>query len=366
MLAAGIIGLPNAGKSTLYNSLSASHHAAVASYAFTTVEPNIGIISIPDKRLDELSRIFNPPQIRKASIEFLDIAGLVKGASRGEGLGNQFLSHIREVDAIVHVVRCFQNVEVQHPAGKLDPKFDIETVETELLLKDLETLENRMQKIHKMLKSGDRKTQEEYELYQRLKEHLASGKLAKYFSRLYKGTEYSERLRTLHLLSDKPVLYVANVDDKSLAGNDYSKIVEEIAAKRGEETVVLSAEVESELTHLSPTERGEYMELLGIQESGLDKLIHAVYKLLGLITFFTVNEKELHAWAISKGSKVPQAAGIVHSDFEKGFIKAEVMHYDDIIRLGSHHAVREQGLLHIQGKDYEVWDGDVMYFRFHV
>jgi GTP-binding protein YchF len=366
MLTAGIIGLPNAGKSTLYNSLSISHHAAVASYAFTTIEPNVGIVTIPDKRLDELSRIFNPPSAVSTSIEFLDIAGLVKGASKGEGLGNQFLSHIREVNAVVHIVRCFQNEDVQHPSGKLDPKSDIEIVETELLLKDLETLENRMQKTHKMLKSGDKKTQEEYELYQRLKEHLASGKLAKYFSRNYKGHEYSEHLRTLHLLTDKHVLYVANVDDKSLDGNQWSKIVEEIAGKENEETIVLSAEVESELTHLSPEERIDYMELLGIQESGLDKLIHAVYKLLGLITFFTVNEKELHAWTIPAGARAPQAAGAVHSDFEKGFIKAEVMHYDDIIRFGSHHGVKEHGLLHVEGKDYQVRDGDVIYFRFHV
>lgn len=362
MLTAGIIGLPNAGKSTLFNSLSASNHALIANYPFTTIEPNIGIILIPDKRLDTLASILNPPKIIKAAIEVFDIAGLVKGASKGEGLGNRFLSHIREVDAVIHIVRCFENEDVAHVAGKIDPKSDIETVETELIIKDLETLENKIQKTHKLLKAHDKKIQEEYNYYTELKNHLSSGKLAKYFSRsslLGKESEAS-------LLTDKHVLYVANVDDKSLNGNKYSEIVEEIAARENEKSVVLSAEVESELSRLAPDEQKEFMQLLGIQESGLDKLIHSVYNLLGLITFYTFNEKELRAWAVPKGTKAPRAAGVIHSDFEKGFIKAEVMKYEDVLRFGSHHAVKEHGLLYIEGRDYEVKDSDIIYFRFHL
>jgi ribosome-binding ATPase len=360
LLRAGIIGLPNAGKSTLYNSISASHHAMIANYPFSTIEPNIGIVSIPDERLNKLTEIFKPPKSVRSNFEIFDIAGLVKGASKGEGLGNQFLSHIREVDAIIHIVRCFENEDVSHVTGKINPGSDIETVETELILKDLETIENKIQKTHKLLKTGEKKLKEEYDFYAELKNHLSTGKLAKYFTG---GFEFRS---ALSLLTDKHFLYVANVDDKNLTGNEYSKTVETIARQQNEQAVILSAEVESELTRLESKERTEFMKMLGIQESGLDKLIHSVYSLLGLITFYTVNEKELHAWAIHSGARAPQAAGAVHSDFEKGFIKAEVMKYDDVVRLGSHHAVKEHGLLHIEGKDYEVKDSDIIYFRFHM
>jgi hypothetical protein len=368
MLTSGIIGLPNAGKSTLFNSLSASHHALVANYPFCTIEPNVGIVAIPDERLERLSEIFKPPKVVNSVLEVADIAGLVKGASKGEGLGNQFLSHIREVDAVIHIVRCFENDDVAHVAGKIDPESDIGTVETELLIKDVETVEARIHKLNKLLKTGDKHIKDEIDLCLLLKNHLSSGKLAKYFIAEFTakhGSENTQFLRALYLLTDKHVLYVANVDDKHLHGNDWSKVVKEVARKENEETVVLSAEVESELAHLGSGEREEFMKVLGMEENGLNKLIHAVYKLLRLVTFFTVNEKELHAWAVLRGTTAPHAAGKIHSDFEKGFIKAEVMKYDDIIRFGSHHAVKEHGLLHIEGKDYEVKDGDIIYFRFH-
>jgi GTP-binding protein YchF len=368
-LKCGIVGLPNAGKSTLFNCLTASKHAQVANYPFCTIEPNIGMVTVPDDRIGVLAKIIKPPKAINAVMEFFDIAGLVAGASKGEGLGNKFLSHIREVDAIIHIVRCFENEDVVHVNGRIDPKSDIEIVETELIIKDLETLENRMQKTQKGMKTGDRKIKEEYENYQKLKEHLAAGRLAKYYAIEYRKShskEEIEHLDSLHLLTDKHMLYVANVDDKSLQGNGYSRIVEEIAEKEGEETVVLSAEIESELALLDAEEEKEFLREFGLSEPGLDKLIHTAYHLLGLITFFTHNEKELHSWTIRRGTRAPQAAGAVHTDFEKGFIKAEVISYDDMINYGSEHAVREKGLMRIEGKDYIVKDGDIIYFRFNV
>jgi GTP-binding protein YchF len=368
-LKCGIVGLPNVGKSTLFNCLTATQAAEASNYPFCTIEPNLGVVTVPDKRVDELVKLYNPKKTVKTIIEFVDIAGLVAGASKGEGLGNQFLSHIREVDAIVHIVRCFDNDNIIHVSGKVDPKADIEIIETELILKDLDTLENRIKKTEKLLKTGDKKIKEEYESYESLKKHLESGRLAKYFISEYKKNHSPDdvkHLDELQLLTDKHILYVANVDDKSIRGNKYSKIVEEIAAKEDEEAIILSVEIESELAQLSQEEETEFIKELGIEEPGLDKLIHTAYHLLGLITFFTVSEKEVHAWTIHRDAKAPQAAGEIHTDFEEGFIRAEVMSYNDLIVHGSEHAVKEKGLMRVEGKDYEIQDGDIVYFRFNV
>lgn len=368
-LKCGIVGLPNVGKSTLFNCLTSSQQAEAANYPFCTIEPNVGIVTIPDKRVDELVTLYNPKKIVKTVIEFVDIAGLVAGASKGEGLGNKFLSHIREVDAIIHIVRCFENENVIHVNNKVDPKADIEIIETELILKDIETVEARMVKTEKGLKTGDKKIKEEYEAYQNLKKHLESGRLAKYFTLDYAKSHSPEELKNLsdlNLLTDKHVLYIANVDDKNLQGNEYSKIVQEIAKKEGEEAIVLSVGIEAELSQLEAEEKTEFLKELGISEPGLDKLINTAYELLGLQTFFTAGEKEVHAWTITRGMKAPQAAGVIHTDFEHGFIRAEIMGYDDLISLGSEAAVKEKGLMRVEGKEYEVKDGDIVYFRFNV
>lgn len=368
-LKCGIVGLPNVGKSTLFNCLTSSMQAEAANYPFCTIEPNIGVVIIPDKRVDELVKLYKPKKTVKTVIEFVDIAGLVAGASKGEGLGNQFLSHIREVDAIIHIVRCFENDNVIHVSNKVDPKADIEVIETELILKDIETIDNRLQKSEKLLKTGDKKLKEEYESYAALKKHLESGRLAKYFTNEYRKTHSPDdlsHLSSLNLLTDKHVLYVANVDDKHIHGNEYSGIVEEIAKKEDEEAIVLSVGIESELSQLEPGEKTEFLKELGIDEPGLDKLIHTAYHLLGLITFFTAGDKEVHAWTVTRGTKAPQAAGAIHTDFEHGFIRAEIMANEDLIKYGSEQAVREKGLMRVEGKDYEVKDGDVVYFRFNV
>lgn len=368
-LKCGIVGLPNVGKSTLFNCLTASMAAEASNYPFCTIEPNLGIVTVPDKRVDELAKIYKPKKIVKTVIEFVDIAGLVAGASKGEGLGNQFLSHIREVDAIIHIVRCFENDNVIHVSGRVNPKADIEIIETELILKDLDTLENRIKKTEKFLKTGDKKVKEEFESYIALKKHLESGRLAKYFISEYRKNHSPDDIKhldELQLLTDKHILYVANVDDSHVHGNEYSKIVEEIAAKEDEEAIALSVEIEAEMAQLSPEEETEFLKEMDIDEPGLDKLIHTAYHLLGLITFFTVSEKEVHAWTIHKGTKAPQAAGEIHTDFERGFIRAEVMTYNDLISLGSEHAVKEKGQMRVEGKDYEVKDGDIIYYRFNV
>ena len=368
-LKCGIVGLPNVGKSTLFNCLTSSQQAEAANYPFCTIEPNLGVVTVPDKRVDELVSLYNPKKIVKTIIEFVDIAGLVAGASKGEGLGNKFLSHIREVDAIIHIVRCFENENVIHVNNKVDPKADIEVIETELILKDIETLETRIQKTEKGLKTGDKKIKEEYASYLELKKQLEAGRLAKYFINEYKATHAPDdyaHFHDLNLLTDKHVLYVANVDDKNIHGNEYSKIVQEIAQKEGEEAIVLSVGIESELSQLEAEEKAEFLKELGIEEPGLDKLIHTAYHLLGLKTFFTAGEKEVHAWTFTQGTKAPQAAGIIHTDFEHGFIRAEIMSYDDLIANGSEHAVKEKGLMRVEGKDYVVKDGDVVYFRFNV
>lgn len=368
-LKCGIVGLPNVGKSTLFNCLTSSLKAEAANYPFCTIEPNLGVVTVPDKRVDRLISLYNPKKTVKTIIEFVDIAGLVAGASKGEGLGNQFLSHIREVDAIIHIVRCFDKSDVVHVTGKVDPKADIEIIETELIIKDLESLENRIQKTNKYLKTNDKKVREEYESYLELKKHLESGRLAKYFLSEYRKSHNPEDVKhfeELQLLTDKHILYIANVDDKSIHGNNYSKIVEEIAAEEDEEAIVLSVEMESELALLERNEEEEFIKELGIEEPGLDKLIHTAYHLLGLITFFTVSEKEVHAWTIHGGTKAPQAAGEVHTDIEKGFIRAEIMKYEELIEFRSEQAIKERGLLRVEGKDYEIQDGDIVYFRFNV
>lgn len=368
-LKCGIVGLPNVGKSTLFNCLTSSTQADAANYPFCTIDPNVGIVTIPDKRVDELAKLYNPPKIVRNVIEFVDIAGLVAGASKGEGLGNQFLSHIREVDAIIHIVRCFENDNVIHVHNKVDPKADIEVIETELILKDIETIDNRIQKTEKLLKTNDKKVREEYESYVALKKHLESGRLAKYFTAEYRKSHAPDDVKhmdTLSLLTDKHILYVANVDDKNIHGNEYSKIVDEIAKKEGEQSITLSVEIESELSRLEAEEEAEFLKELDIDEPGLDKLIHTAYDLLGLITFFTAGEKEVHAWTLHKGMKAPQAAGEIHSDFEKGFIRAEIISYEDMIKYGSEHAVKEKGLMRVEGKEYVIRDGDIVYFRFNV
>ena len=365
-LKCGIVGLPNVGKSTLFNALTSTLNAEASNYPFCTIEPNLGTVIVPDKRIDELVKIYNPKKIIPSTVEFVDIAGLVKGASKGEGLGNQFLSHIREVEAIVHIVRCFDDDNIIHVMGGIDPARDVEIVETELILKDIDTLDKRTDRISRAAKTGDKKLQIELDLINKLKEHLGQGRLAKYFTKdLTKDEE--ELIEDMRLLTDKPILYVANVKDTEIKGNKYTEIVKNIAAKESAEFMILSAEIESEIAQL-PTkeEKQEFLETLGLSESGLDTLIRESYRLLGYITFFTAGEKEVHSWTIHKGLKAPEAAGKIHTDFEKGFIRAEVIKYDDVFRLKDEHLVREKGLMHIEGKDYVVEDGDIMLFRFNV
>jgi len=359
----GIVGLPNVGKSTLFNAITAAG-AKVANYPFTTIEPQVGIVQVPDARLDKLMGIFKPPKLLPTTIEFVDIAGLVKDASKGEGLGNQFLSHIREVDAIAHVVRCFENKDVAHVEEGLDPKRDVEIIQTELLLKDLDTVEKKLHEVAKKVKTGDKKVRLEIDFLSRLKEHLGTGKTAHAMTVHENEHEF---FRCLFLLSSKPVMYVANTDEGGLIHDtNCLKAVKEIAQRESTMVIVVDAEIEAEITGMAYEEREDFLRDLGLSESGLDKVIREGYSLLNLITFFTHNEKELHAWTIRRGTKAPQAAGKIHSDFERGFIRAEVMKYADLERLGSEHLLKEKGLLAVHGHDYVVEDGDVMYFRFNV
>jgi GTP-binding protein YchF len=362
--ACGIVGLPNVGKSTLFNAITAAG-AEAANYPFCTIDPNVGIVPVPDNRLDRLTQIFKPAQTLPTTLEFLDIAGLVRGANKGEGLGNQFLSHIRNVDAILHVVRCFDDPNIVHVDGSIDPKRDIEIIETELILKDLDTLDHRISETEKHAKSGDKKAKEELTFYASLRQHLATGRLARYYP--LHSEDQRLVLRDLHLLSNKPVMYVCNVHEKHFASEaDYVRQVRDMAARESAKVVLISAEVEAEVAELPESERGPFLRELGLQESGLNQVIREGYDLLQLVTFFTVNPKELHAWTIRRGSTAPAAAGLVHTDFEKGFIRAEVMKFADLDRLGAEAALKEHGLLHIHGKDYLVEDGDVMFVRFNV
>jgi GTP-binding protein YchF len=359
----GIIGLPNVGKSTLFNVL-ASAHAHVANFPFTTIDRNVGIVPVPDERVQSLAAVFKPPKLIPTSIEFVDIAGLVKGASKGEGLGNQFLGHIREVEALAHVVRCFKNEDVAHVYNEIDPVRDIEIVETELVIKDLETVERQLRETEKHAKSGEKKYRVQLELYSAVKRTLSEGKL---LMQLHLKDEEAALLCDLQLLTGKPVMYIANVDEEGLSKtSEWVKSVLEKGKTVGTPVVIVCAELEAELAELQPEERVAFLKDLGLEEIGLSKVIREGYRLLDLITFFTHNEKELHAWTIKRGTKAPQAAGKVHSDFEKGFIRAEVMKYSDLIEIGSEHALREKGLLALHGHDYTVADGDVIFFRFHV
>ncbi len=360
----GIVGLPNVGKSTLFNAITAAG-AEAANYPFCTIDPNVGMVAIPDERIDVLVKMYQPPKIVPSTIEFVDIAGLVKGASQGEGLGNQFLSHIREVDAIAHVVRCFDDSNIIHVDGSVNPKRDIEVIEAELIFKDLDTVDKKLNEAQKKAKTGDKKLKAEADLFAKVKEHLLTGRLARYL----KIDTDDERLllRDLHMLTNKPVMYVCNVHEKDVAGeNAYVAAVREIAAKEGAKVVTVSAAVEAEVAELPVGERKGFLEGLGLSESGLDKVVREGYDLLHLITFFTAGPKEVHAWTLRRGATAPDAAGVIHSDFEKGFIRAEIMKYDDLVRLGSEQAIKDSGLLHIEGREYIVEDGDVVHFRFNV
>jgi hypothetical protein len=360
----GIVGLPNVGKSTLFNAITAAG-AEAANYPFCTIDPNVGVVAIPDTRVEELAKIYQPSKVIPSTIEFVDIAGLVKGASKGEGLGNQFLSHIRDVDAIAHVVRCFDDANVIHVDGSVSPKRDIEVVEAELIFKDLETVEKKTSDAEKRAKTGDKKFKAEHEFCLRLKNHLFESRLARYL----KIENDDERIwiRDMHLLTKKPVMYVCNVHEEDVAGsNDYIAQVREIAQTEKSKVVVVSAAVEAEVAELPVGERAGFLEGLGLKESGLEQVIRAGYDLLHLITFFTAGPKEVHAWTLRKDASAPEAAGVIHSDFEKGFIRAEIMKYDDLVRLGSEQEVKDSGLLHIEGKEYIVQDGDIAHFRFNV
>lgn len=364
MLCAGIVGLPNVGKSTLFNALTQSRKAMAANYRFCTIEPNNGVVTVPDERLAVLSKISGSQKLVPSVFEFVDIAGLVKGASQGEGLGNQFLGHIREVDAIVQVVRCFENADIEHVMDTVDPVRDIEVIDTELILADLESVQKRRQRQQKAVKSGDKKIAAELELLDRLEPHLSSGLHA--FS-LETAAEEKALMKPLFLLTAKPTLFACNVAESDLANpdaNPWVQKVKELAVRhRGCEVVVVSAEIEAELMTLPPEERTEYLESLGVTEGGAGNLIKSAYHLLGLRTYLTTGEKETRAWTIHAGDKAPQAAGVIHSDFEKAFISAETIAYTDLVELGSFAAARAVGKLRTEGKDYVVQDGDVMEFK---
>lgn len=361
----GIVGLPNVGKSTLFNAITKAG-AEAANYPFCTIEPNVGIVTVPDERVTKLHEIYNSKRTIYATIEFCDIAGLVKGASKGEGLGNKFLGHIREVEAIVHVVRCFTNDNVVHVNGRIDPAADIDTINTELLLSDMEILDRRIQKTSKMAKA-DKQLQSELDLLNRIYAWLGEGKNARAMDL---DDEEAAFVKTLGLLSYKPIIYVANVADDEVADSDsnpYVKQVREIAASEGAEAVVICAEIEAEVAELDDEERTMFLEELGIEESGLDKLIKASYSLLNLISFLTAGEDECRAWTIKRGTKAPAAAGKIHTDFEKGFIRAETIAYDKLMEVGgSLAAAKEKGFIRSEGKDYVMQDGDVVNFLFNV
>lgn len=365
MLSTGIVGLPNVGKSTLFNAITQAG-AEAANYPFCTIDPNVGVVEVPDERLVHLQEMFQSRRVVPTAFQFVDIAGLVKGASKGEGLGNQFLAHIREVDAIAHVVRCFEDSDITHVAGRIDPLDDIRTINMELILADLETVERRIERTRRQAKSGEKKFQQELAVLERLKQALEEERPAR---QVDLSDEERLLVRDLHLLTMKPVLYVANVSEEEVTrpfDNPHVQKVMEFAAAEGAEVVPISARVEAEIAELPAEERGEFLRELGLEAAGLERLIRQAYRLLGLITFLTAGEQEVRAWTIRQGTKAPQAAGVIHSDFERGFIRAEVVAYDDLMAAGSMAAAREKGLIRLEGKDYVVQDGDVIYFRFNV
>ena len=357
----GVVGLPNVGKSTLFNAITKAG-AAAANYAFCTIGPNVGVVAVPDVRLDKLAALYDSKKITPTTLEFVDIAGLVRGASKGEGLGNKFLSHIREVDAIVHVVRCFDDENIIHVDGSVDPVRDMETINLELIFADLESLERRIAKAQSMLKA-DKKYAEDADRLEKMRAWLESGRPLR---SMPADEDTKEFVNAQFLLTSKPVIYVANVDESGLGGNAYTEKVKAAAAAEGAECVVLCAKLEEDLSELSDEERAMFMEEYGLAESGLDKLVKASYKLLGLISYLTAGEKETRAWTIVRGTKAPQAAGKIHSDFEKGFIRAEIVDYETLLECGSFAAAKEKGKVRSEGKDYVMRENDVVLFRFNV
>jgi len=366
MLQAGIVGLPNVGKSTLFNALTAAEDALAANYPFATIEPNVGVVAVPDERLPILEKMSKAQKVVPATVEFVDIAGLVRGASKGEGLGNQFLANIRETDAIIQVVRCFEDDNIIHVEGSVNPIRDIETIQIELALADLGSVEKRRDKAQKGLRSGDKIAKAEMEVIEKILPALEEGRPA----RAVALTKEEQLIaKQFFLISTKPTIYAANVDEETLLNPDanaHVQTVKEHAAKENAEVVVICAKLEAELVALEPEERAEFLNDLGVTSSGVDKLIKSAYKMLGLMSFLTAGEKEVRAWTIPIGTKAPQAAGEIHSDIERGFIRAEIVSYDDLVRLGSRKAASEQGLARLEGKEYVMKDGDVVDFRFNV
>jgi ribosome-binding ATPase len=359
----GIVGLPNVGKSTLFNAVTQAQNAAAANYPFCTIDPNVGVVPVPDLRLKALADIVKPEKILPTTVEFVDIAGLVAGASKGEGLGNKFLSHIRETDAVAHVVRCFVNDDVIHVAGRIDPLADIEVINTELALADLDTVERGLQRAEKASKAGDKDAIRLRDLLKRMREHLDAGNPARTLA-----MDAAERplLRELHLITVKPLMYVANVAESGFKDNPYLDVVQKRADEEGADVVPVCAAIESEIAQLDLADRQAFLEELGLHEPGLDRVIRAAYHLLGLLTFFTAGVKEVRAWTTHIGALAPQAAGEIHTDFEKGFIRAEVISYDDFIACKGEQGAKEAGKMRLEGKEYVVREGDVMHFRFNV